>query len=817
MSERITIFATVLLPLPLPKLYTYRVPFEWNEFIVPGLRVAVGFGVKKVYSGIVWELSEQPPVGYQASYILEILDEQPIVSAKQMQFWNWISQYYMSFLGDVLSVALPAGYRVQSTTKITLHPEFQPDDLPVLDEKENQILALLIQEKTITVDQVQQLLNQKSVMKHIKSMYMKGVLSMHEELRENYKPKIVEMLEFSALWDDADEANLLLNSLEKKAPKQFTAMMHLLGKGRKLMELKSALEGTDIGRETLRQLEKKGAIHLFKQRTENLIIGESLGEKLHLTPAQEIASQEIEKGFNENKHVLLYGVTGSGKTLLYLEFAEKMVQQGKQVLFLVPEVALTENLVDRVRKNISVEVGVWHHYYSTSERTELYEKVRKREINFVIGTRSALFAPFVELGLIVVDEEHEPGYKQFEKRPLFHARDAAFYLAKQHQAHVLMGSATPSYEMWHLAEKRQIHKVVLKQRFEQRDFAMWQWLNIKELKKQNRMVGLFSDPMIETLTESLSKKHKIIVYHNRKGYAPYIQCSLCGHTTDCIQCDISLTYYKSSNNQRCGYCGFQQSLPKVCPGCGGNDFTMKGSGTEKMVEELGILFPTARIARFDQQSIKKRSDFQKIINDFHHGNIDILVGTQLLAKGIDFEDVSLIAVPDGDISLNIPDFRSNERAFQQLYQLAGRAGRGKVYGQIVVQTYKTEHPVFEFLQADDYEGLAEQELESRKTFEYPPFGRLIEIYVRHKEEQSAITAAMVFNNLLRPVVGERLLGPITPSVSKIKNQYIQQFLIKFDSEKYNAAKVKVFLLQQKDRLLQMDGMNGVVVDFVVDP
>lgn len=817
MEERITLFAEVLLPLPLPKVYTYRLPYDWNELLVVGMRVAVPFGVKKVYSGIVWKITEQPPEGYQANYIIEILDDKPIVNALQMEFWEWISRYYLSYLGDVLNIALPAGYRVQSQTKISLHPEINLDDLGVLDEKENLVLSLLIKEKIITVEQVQQLLNQKTVMKIVKSMYHKGLISMQEELRENYKPKWLDWIELSSDWNDENFANEILNYTEKRALKQFEALMHLLGRARTPHALKQFVADTGVSRTILNSIQAKGWVKIFQEKTDHLKLRSAGNSHLELTSQQTEVAHKVNESFDQGLPVLIQGVTGSGKTYVYLQAALEILEQGKQVLFLVPEVALTENLVERISEFVPQEIGVWHHYYSSYERTELYDKIARREVNFIIGTRSALFAPFKELGIIIIDEEHEPSYKQFEKRPLFHARDAAFYLARQWGAHLLMGSATPSYEMLHLAKLGKVSLVRLDVRFDDRKPTQWIWLDSKELKKQNRQKDLFSDPMLEEMKLAWEKGKKTIVFHNRKGYAPYMQCALCGHTTECIQCDIALTYYKSSLNQRCNYCGHSQAVPKVCPGCGGNHFQMKGTGTEKIVEELEIYFPKARIARFDQQSIKKRSDFQRIIQDFNSGQIDFLVGTQLLSKGIDFDSVELICVPDADMSLNIPDFRSHERVFQQLYQLAGRAGRGDVSGKIMVQTFKKNHPVYEALNESNFDAFAKDELEAREAFAYPPFGRLIEISLKHKNEQTCMNAAMVMNNLLRQHLGDFLLGPVVPSVARVKNMYIQQFLLKLNSKSPSAAKIKSYLLAQKDRVIQSDGMNALHVDFNVDP
>ena len=816
-EERITLFVKVILPIPLPKLYTYRVPHEWEDLIRIGLRVAVPFGSKKVYSGIIYELSELPPEGYQASYIIDILDEKPIVSTAQISFWEWMSAYYLCFLGDVLATALPAGFRVQSLTKISLHPDFDPDELTELDPKENEILSMLLTSKSITVEQVQASLKIKSVLKYIKSMYVKGLISMEEELRENYKPKFIEIVECSNFWDNEYEANLALNTLERQSEKQFQAMMMVLGSPQRKSDVKKITASKVVSKPILKALEKKGYLKIVKQREDRFQAIQGEGEDVAFTPSQEIAVAAIQFAFENHKHVLLHGVTGSGKTHVYLHFAAESLKKGKQVLFLVPEVALTEHLVSRVAQLISEEIGVWHHYYSTSERTELYEKVRLREINFIIGTRNALFAPFAELDLIIIDEEHESSYKQFEKRPMFHARDASFQLAKIHGAKLLMGSATPSYEMLQLSNDNTIVRVNLFERFEQQQFAELMMLNLSELKKQNRMQGFFSDHAIDEIKLKVKNRDKIIVYHNRKGYAPFIQCSLCGHTTQCVQCDIALTFYKSSNQQRCNYCGYQQNIPKSCLACGGNELLLKGVGTEKIVEELNILFPELRIARFDQQSIKKRSDFQKILNAFDSGEIDILVGTQLLAKGIDFEDVALIVVPDADVMLNIPDFRSHERAFQQLYQLSGRAGRGKKRGLVVVQSYQPTHLVLEAVKTERYLELAESELAERKIFGYPPFTRLIEISLKHKDQQTVFSAAAYFNNIIRTRLSDRLLGPLTPSVAKVKNMYIQHFLLKMDRQKDNIPKIKEYLLWAQNQLQTAEGFSGVRIDFDVDP
>ena len=819
MSERITLFAEVVLPIPLPRVYTYRIPYEWNDNITVGMRVIVPFGSKKLYSGIIWSLSDAPPEGYQANYIIEILDDDPIITQRQMEFWKWVSEYYMCFLGDVMTVALPSGYRVQSTTQVLLHENCHIDELEdfEFDKREKEIVDCIISEKITSVEKLQQTLNQKNILKYIKSLYMKGVISMYEDVKENYKPKVVEYVALSEVWRDNERANQLLDSVERKSPKQFEVLMRLLGSNKTEVELKPFLTEFNISRAIIKNLEKKEWLKIEKIKERHLSVEYGSQQEIQYTEHQQKAIKELNEAFLLHPQVLLHGETGSGKTLIYLEFVKKALSEGKQVLYLVPEVALTENLVGRIRHSIEAEIGVWHHYYSQHERTELYQMVKNLEVQFIIGTRTSIFLPFADLGLIVIDEEHESSYKQFEKRPLFHGRDSALYLARSWDAKVLLGSATPSYELMQRCDDNLMGYVQLTKRYDDRKACEWEFLNLKELKSQNRYDGIFSDPAKEAIKEALDKNNKVIVYHNRKGYSPYYQCNLCGYVTQCQHCDIALTYYKSSNKQRCNYCGYNQSIPTVCPGCGGNHFELKGTGTEKIVEELQLIFPEALIGRFDQQSIRKRKDFQQILNDFNFGKTDILVGTQLLSKGIDFNDIPLIVVPEADMSLNIPDFRSQEKAFQQFYQLSGRAGRGNNTGKIIIQTYRSQHPLFLALVDAEYDELRQSEIESRREFHYPPFGRLIEISVRHKDEGVVAQAAMIFNNILRVHLNDYLLGPNVPNVARVKGMYIQQFLLKLPNSSGSLNRVKQFLHISKQQLVNESGMNGVWIDFNVDP
>jgi primosomal protein N' (replication factor Y) len=818
-TELQTLFAHVLVPVPVPKTYTYRVPHDWNDWIHEGLRVAVQFGPKKIYAGIILSLSDSPPVGYQAAYLLDVLDDAPIVNHRQLQFWQWVAKYYMCYMGEVMATALPAGYRLQSETKILLHPDADLEAVvrSELDDIEWQILELLGHKDGLSLDEIHQKLAVKNVLKHVKSLYLRGLVVMEEELKENYRPKYEEFLELGLIWGDADRANAALGVMERRAQKQYEAMMHVLGTGKREMPVEMIVKGMGVERAVLKQLEKKTFVSLVKRRRDHLQVTRGGAQDYQLTALQKTALDVVRNALEAQQPALLFGVTGSGKTHIYMELVKEALANGKQVLYLLPEVALTEHLVAKMSAFLPVEIGVWHHFYSSHERTELYDRILKNQIQFVVGTKGAVFAPFTDLGLIVVDEEHESSYKQFDKKPFYHGRDAAFQLAKLHDAKFVMGSATPSYEMQFAVKQQRVVLAELNEKYDGGKAAELMYLNVGELKKAGKMNSMFSDPVQLAIQSAMDLKQRVVVYHNRKGYVPYIECGDCGLTSQCKNCDISLTYYKSSDNQRCNYCGYQQVVPSKCVACGSQDLRLKGTGTEKLAEELSQLFPKARVGRFDQQSMRKRDDFQRILLAFERGEIDILVGTQLLAKGIDIENIGLVVVPDSDMLLHIPDFRSHERAFQQLQQLAGRIGRRAERGVMMIQTYQPEHEVLKALKTGDYNGLMETEMEQREVFGYPPFTKLLKIDVKHLDAQVATEASRWLADQLRKQLGNLVLGPQVPSVARVKNRFIQQIVVKIprESAKLNAAK---HLVQQaREAALAHLLWRAVRIDVVVDP
>lgn len=817
MSERITIFAEVLLPLPVPKAYKYRVPHEWNELLQAGQRVVVQFGPRKVYSGIILSFTEEPPAHYNASYLLEIMEEEPIVLPLQLQFWQWVATYYMCHPGEVMAAALPAGFRLQSESLLVLHPEFDPENVPELDEKETIILKALLQKKELKTDTVAEMLGQKSRMRQIKSLYLKGVAVLKEEISERYKPKWEDIIFLSPKWSVATFATETLNKLEKRAPRQADTIMAVLGMGKGSFPKKELTEKHGIDSAHIRTLVQKGLLMQERRQVDRLKRLVTEPDELELTEEQIQADNLVNVAFEAGKNVLLYGVTGSGKTYIYIQQIKKALAIGKQALLLIPEVALTEQLVSRLQHYFGNEMGVWHNYYSSHERTELYEKVLKGEVRFVVGARSALFAPFSDLGVVVIDEEHENSFKQFDKRPHYHGRDAAIQLAHMRGCRVLAGSATPSYELWNLCMEGRWEKVSLSKRFIQTPAPQILLVNTAEGGKKNKPKGPFHGHMLEAIGACLDAKSQVIVYQNRKGFVPYIHCDMCGYTPHCVNCDITLTYYKSSGQQRCGYCAHTQPPMQLCPACGSTAVTMKGFGTERIAEELSLIFPAAKIARLDQESIRKRSDFQRVLNGFANGEIDILVGTQLLSKGLDFQNVGLVAVPDADILLNIPDFRNHERAFQQLFQVAGRSGRGPKQGQVMIQSRQTTHPVLQAVLEDDYLGLAAQEIQVRKQFQYPPFSRIIKITIKQKDARKSEEASRYYAQMLRSVLKQRLMGPQAPLVGRVRNYYLQQLMVKMDKKKDDPAKVKELLWSASLKLVTMADFKGTWIDFDVDP
>lgn len=810
------LYVEVVLPLPLPKLYTYRLPSEFFELAMPGKRVFVPFGSRKVYTAIIVNVSSRKPERYEALNIISFLDDVPLVSDTTLKFWQWIADYYMCSLGEVMSAALPAGLKLASETFVALHEDIEADENE-LDEKEVRILEALKGKEKVRVSELETLLKSKtSFVKIIKSLYDRQLIYMFEDVSDKYKPKKVTHVKIHPELSEP-ELEIALNNLEKKAGAQFKALLALLGEPRREAVKSELLKKYDLNAAAIKALCDKNYIQQLDVITDRFLKKEALSPMYTLSAAQTRALNEINEGFKTKQVVLLHGDTASGKTILYVEKIKEAINNGHTVLYLVPELALTEQLIGRLETHFADVMMVAHSRFSQSEKVEIWNKSAAGEVKLLIGPRSAMFTPLPKLGLVIVDEEHEPAFKQQEKSPRYHARDTAIVLASQFGAKVLLGSATPSIESFHNARIGKYALVALPELYGEAEKAKVIFGDIREETRTKTMTGMFTQTLLSRLKELKSSKGQAIVFQNRKGYVPMLECDVCGWVSKCVNCDIALTYYKYSNNLRCHYCGYTQSNISKCQACGNNSMSIQGYGTERITEELQLLLPESRIIRFDQDSTRHKNAYRKLINDFENGLADIMVGTQIAVKGLDFKNVVLCSVVNADHLLNIPDFRSNERTFQLLYQLAGRAARHGREGVMVIQTRQAEHPVLTAVANYDYLGFYEAQIEERRQFDYSPFSKMIKLTLKHKSEETIRHAASAFSTLLRKQLGMKVLGPETPFVSKIKNQYLKNVMIKMDPEKDNPKQVKRFVLDTFDYMLQDERFKGLHLVPDVDP
>lgn len=786
--DKLTLFVQVALPLPLDT-FTYRVPFELNETIQLGQLVAVHFGrrIKKMYGGIVTSISEQPPKGFQASYIQEIIDEEPLISEQQLSFWKWISTYYLAKLGDVMVAALPSGLRLTGETRIYYNPEeiINPNSL---DPMEIQIISMIEDSSYITPEQIQKQLSITNPLKFIRSLYEKGLIKVADEINRNFKPKTKTHVKLS--FSKSEEKQLELHFEQvKRSPKQAEVLLYLINLGKEI-DKKDLMNSTGVSSAVLASMSKKGIITIFQKTFSRFELLNNPISEISLSAAQEKAVEEIEIGFKEKKPVLLYAPTASGKTYIYLNLIQKALNEGKQALYLLPEIALTEQVIQKLQEFLGEEVLVTHSKYSTQERAEIWELLRSKAVNVIVGPRSTIFSPFFDLDLIVVDEEHENSFKQNDKSPRFNGRDAAIVLAKKWGAKVILGSATPSIESMYAAKNGKFKLVQLTSRFVEEGSINYETVNLKTAKEKNKMNDMFTFEMIEALNKTLSQGKQAIIFHNRKGFVPITNCTSCGWVPHCINCDIALTYYKYNDEMRCHYCGFRSKPPSQCADCGSHKLEVEGFGTEKITEDLKKILPEINIERFDQESTRKKKAHSTIIEGFKSGEIQILVGTQLLAKGFDFEKVDFVGVVNADHMLHFPDFRSGERTFQLLTQVAGRTGRRERDGQVMLQTYRPDHPVIEAIIHSDYERLYETEIRDRQNFLYPPFSRLVLIQVKDFHALTVEKAGYALANKLKEVLGHRVIGPAKPAIAKINRWYIREILIRIDKKNDNLLAIK---------------------------
>lgn len=802
--ERQTLFADVIVPLSVPNKYTYRVPQDFNSSIQKGLRVLVPFGKSKLYTGIVYAIHDQAPKAYEAKYIEALLDDEPVVNATQLSFWDWLCFYYCANPGDVMNAALPSGLKLSSTSHVLLNPDFNFEEIDhhFFTPREHEIIEALQVHAQLTFEELAQSLSVKSAQPLVNKLLKKNAVLVYEDVKDKYKPKRQAFLTLHASHLEESTLRETLDRLEKKAFKQAEALLYFLH----LRKTQGAGEESWVSkRDLLKQSDNAALAALVKKNIlneEEFEVGRLQFEKStqgikSLSPSQLTAYTQCKEAFDNKQTVLLHGVTGSGKTEIYMHLIKETVESGKQVLFLIPEIALTTQLITRLRAVFGETVGVYHSRFSENERVEIWNNVLHQDrnkthsgnpssshnqYNIILGARSCLFLPFHRLGMIIVDEEHENSFKQYDPAPRYHARDSALYLAKLHEAKVILGSATPSIESWQLAEQGKIKKVSLPTQFAEKGGNHIEVCDIPYFEKTQQMKACLSPPLFHAVEEALAKKEQVILFQNRRGFAPYTECKQCGHVPHCVQCDVSLIYHKQQQKLVCHYCGYSITPPSTCSACGSNQLHFKGMGTEKIEEDVEILFPKAKLARMDLDSTRSKYAYKQLLDDFESGAIDILIGTQMVTKGLDFTNVSVVGVLNADSLFNFPDFRSFEKAFQLITQVKGRSGRGHAKGKVLIQTSQPEHPVIQSILSDNLPEFYRQITEERRQFNYPPFSRLVELQVVSKDVNEVNHLSNELAQLLKPSFGQNLLGPEFPLVSRIKNQYHKQILLKTSRE-----------------------------------
>lgn len=779
------LFVNVVLPLKLDGTFTYAVPKEWSLQAEVGKRVVVQFGKKKIYTAIIVAVHRDRPA-YETKPIISVLDDKPIVTAHQLLLWEWISRYYLCSIGEVMKAALPSGLKLESESVI--FPGLLIDKYETTSDDEYKILSYLKEKGSALIGDIQSQLDKKNVQHLLNKLLKNQCIQIEESLADRYLPKKVEYIDLALVIESEEHLNAIFKQLSK-APKQSDVLLAFFALNESRYDKTVPIKKEDLNKtakddgSALKRLIEKGVLKslYFEESRVFTIMRELKLEKFPLTPTQEEAKNSIQKQFEEKNVVLLHGVTSSGKTEVYIHLIEEYIQKGQQVLYLLPEIALTSQMVNRLRKALGNRVAVYHSQYSDNERAELYLHMAMADepVSVILGVRSSVFLPFRNLGLIIVDEEHESTYKQQNPEPHFNARDTAIMLALKYNAKVILGSATPSVESYFNAQIGKYGFVELIQRFNETPLPDIQVVDLKdERKKKAVRQHYYSDILIKTLSETVKRGKQAIIFQNRRGYSPYLECDACGWIPGCVHCDVKLTYHKAFNKLVCHYCGYSIPIPTHCHECKLPAMQIRGLGTERIEDELAIFIPELRIARMDLDTTRTKNKIEKLFESIEQKEIDVLVGTQMVTKGLDFENVEFIGILDADTMLNYPDFRSNERSFQLFTQVAGRAGRRNTKGFVMIQTAQPNHPVLQYLLKNDYKGFIKWQLSEREKFKYPPFVRIIKLELKHKDSAQVKNAAQMLAQKLRSIDKIEVLGPQTPFISKIKDRYIIELWIK---------------------------------------
>ncbi|MFT3981062.1 MAG: primosomal protein N' [Ferruginibacter sp.] len=810
-----TRWVNVILPLALPVIYTYSLPEQLAEKALPGCRVEVVFGKNKKYAAIIKSVTATDP-GYTTKAILNVLDDAPLLYGHQLQLWEWISRYYMCTEGEVMAAALPANFKLSSET-ILIYNEEIGEDFSALTDEEFVVAEALLLKKQLQLTEVQQLLDSTHVYPVIKKLIEKNVCFIWEELSERYKVKKENYVLLHPQYHSEEALSRILNEW-KGAPKQMELLLAFLHLQRTASEVTqpALLKKSDATAAQLKGLVDKNILLVERRAVDRIrSLPKEVMIDFELSPSQQNALREIKKTFTEKAVCLLHGVTGSGKTQVYIKLIEEVFSKDGQVLYLLPEIALTAQIIRRLQKHFGGNIAIYHSKFNNQERIELWNKIRTGEVKIVLGARSALLLPFRDLKLIIVDEEHDASYKQQDPAPRYNARDAAIYYASLFDARVLLGSATPSLESYYNATQNKYGLVKLEERYGGIHLPAIEIVNTGQVAQKGKV--MISPQLKEAMQQALDSGKQVILFQNRRGYNPYIICGTCGYIPQCQHCDVSLTLHKYSNKLHCHYCGSTYAVLVNCPACGTQNWLEKNFGTEKIEEHLDEDFPKHKIARMDVDSVRGKTAHDNLIHQFEQHRIDVLVGTQMVVKGLDFEKVSLVGVLDADGLLSFADFRVNERAFQLMEQVSGRAGRKGEQGKVLIQAMNVKHPVLQLVQQHDYTGFYQYEISNRQEFFYPPFSRLVLLTLKHKDKQVTEAAAERLAKLLRQDLGNFVVGPAAPVVSRLRNQYLMEIMIKLPKETGMSDTYKKVIRNHINLMLSEKSFKAVQVIADVDP
>ena len=816
-------FIDVILPIPLTKTFVYQVSEREAAFLEKGMRVAVPFGKSKIYTALVYAIHQNAPTAYKAKEIDQILDHAPVVTEVQLRFWEWIASYYMCSLGEVFKAAIPAALLLESETIILPNKDFEWKGEDFFSDEESLVYEALQYQTSLKIQEVSDIIDRKNVLHILKALIDKQVIQLKEEVYESYKPKLLRYVKLHEDYTSDAALSILLEGLSR-AKKQREVVLKLFSMEavtKKPILVKELETQSQVSSAVVKSLIDKGVLEEYHLQADRVQYdGQETVASKALNEFQSKALMELKEQFESKDVVLLHGVTSSGKTEVYVKLIEQVIAQGKQVLYLLPEIALTTQLIKRLQQYFGDMVSVYHSKYSNNERVEAWNHILKGngKAQIVLGARSAVLLPFSDLGLIVVDEEHEQSFKQFDPAPRYHARDAAVVLGKLHKANVLLGTATPSIETYYNTQKDKYGLVEINRRYAGVLMPDIELTDIKEKHRKKRMNGHFSDRLIEAMQEALDLGEQIILFQNRRGYAPILECQTCGNSPQCPNCDVSLTYHHYRDQLRCHYCGHAMAMQQSCLACGSSELSTKGFGTEQIAHELADIFPKAKVGRMDSDTTRGKYSYEKILTSFERLEIDILVGTQMVTKGLDFRKVSLVGVMNADNLLNFPDFRAHERSFQLIQQVSGRAGRTQKRGKVIIQTYNPYHQILQQASVNDFQQMYKDQINERYQFKYPPFIRIIKLVFRHRDYSKVNEASEWYSQALKTVFkgsGTQVLGPVFPAVARIRNEYLKNIIIKIPAQQ-SLKKTKQVILKIDKSFQAIPAYRSVRIIYNVD-